>query len=87
MSLLTYKNYHGSVEYSAEDNILYGEVLGLKKASISYEGTSLAELQKDFQDGVDHYIQSCKDDNIVPEKPSQTEIKLAFEKQLKQALA
>ena len=38
MSLLNYKGYTGSVEFSQEDNCLYGKVLGMKKDCISYEG-------------------------------------------------
>ena len=31
MGQLKYKGYSGSVEYSEEDNCLFGKVLGLKK--------------------------------------------------------
>ena len=37
MSLLNYKGYTGSVEFSQEDNCLYGKVLGMKKDCISYD--------------------------------------------------
>ena len=41
--LLKYKGYYGSVEYSSEDVLLYGKVLGINSL-ISYEGESVAEL-------------------------------------------
>ena len=44
MSLLNYKGYTGSVEFSQEDNCLYGKVLGMKKDCISYEGETVSEL-------------------------------------------
>lgn len=36
-SLLSYKNYNGTVEYSKEDKCLFGKVIGLKSL-LSYEG-------------------------------------------------
>lgn len=41
MSILNYKGYTGSVEFSQEDNCLYGKVLGMKKNCISYEGETV----------------------------------------------
>ncbi len=70
MDFLTYKGYQGAVKYSKEDNIFYGEVLGLDHAFISYEGTSLNELEKDFHDDVNHYLENCLADGTQPEKPS-----------------
>ena len=38
MGFLKYKGYTGSVEYSEEDNCLYGKVQGMSKHAITYEG-------------------------------------------------
>lgn len=35
-NLMKYQDYYGTVEYSAEDNILYGKVIGVD-GLISYE--------------------------------------------------
>ena len=53
MDFLEYKGYKGSVEYSKNDNCLFGKVQGMSKALILYEGNTLEELRKDFEDGVD----------------------------------
>ena len=58
-SVMSYKGYSGSVEYSAEDNVLYGKVLGIR-ALISYEGTSVEGLLQDFRNAVDSYLDLCK---------------------------
>lgn len=68
MKTLSYKNYTGSVEFSVEDNILFGKVLGIKSL-ISYEGNTIEELIKDFHDAINDYLMSCKNNNIEPEKP------------------
>ena len=57
-NLLEYKGYYGSVEYSREDALLYGKVLGINSL-ISYEGESVAELQQDFEGAVDDYLEVC----------------------------
>ena len=51
MDYLEYKGYKGSVEYSKEDNCLFGKVQGLSKDLITYEGQTLDELLKDFEEG------------------------------------
>ena len=53
MDYLEYKGYKGSVEYSKEDNCLFGKVQGMSKDLIVYEGQTLEELRKDFEAGVD----------------------------------
>lgn len=66
-NILEYKGYCGTVEYSAEDNILFGKVIGVKSL-ISYEGSSVEELKADFEEAVDDYIELCAEKNIEPEK-------------------
>ena len=68
MNILTYKGYTGSAEFSAEDNVFFGEVLGIKSL-ISYEGDSVAELKADFEGAIDDYLAECSARGITPEKP------------------
>ena len=60
MGLLKYKGYTGSVDYSEEDNCLYGKVLGMSKYMITYEGQDVNELRKDFEGAIDDYLIVCK---------------------------
>jgi predicted HicB family RNase H-like nuclease len=68
MKHLEYKGYAGSIEYSKEDDLLYGKVLGIK-ALISYEGETGKELENDFKQAIDLYLSDCKKENVNPEKP------------------
>lgn len=43
---MEYKGYVGSVEFSEEDGLFYGKVMGIR-ALISYEGSTAAELVND----------------------------------------
>ena len=67
MNNLEYKGYYGSIEYGT-DKRLYGSVLGMTIDSISYEGDTFEELEKDFKDGVDSYLDGCKELGIMPRK-------------------
>lgn len=70
MDYLEYKGYKGSVEYCKEDNCLCGKVQGMgNKALILYEGTTIDELRKDFEEWIDSYLEGCKADGIEPVKP------------------
>ena len=48
---MEYKGYVGSVEFSQEDSVLFGKVMGIR-ALISYEGQTVQELVNDFHDAV-----------------------------------
>lgn len=65
---LKHKGYTGTVEYSAEDDILFGKVRGIKSLLL-YEGHTIDELKNDFVETVDQYLADCKEDGIEPEKP------------------
>ncbi len=66
-NIIEHKGYYGSVDYSAEDNILFGSVIGVR-GLISYEGSSIDELRADFEEAVDGYLEMCEADNVEPEK-------------------
>ena len=67
-NLLAYKNYNGTVEYAKEDGCLFGKVTGIKSL-LSYEGDSVRELEKDFQNVIDEYLRDCEEKGIEPEQP------------------
>ena len=68
MKYLEYKGYTGSIEYSPEDNLLYGKVLGIR-GLISYEGETGKLLEVDFREAVNAYLADCKEAGKAPEKP------------------
>ena len=66
--LLEHKGYQGSIEYSVEDNMLYGKVIGIR-GLIAYEGETLAALKSDFIDAIDDYLLTCQQEDREPMKP------------------
>ena len=57
---LLYKDYIGSVHFNAEDEIFFGKIEGIEDL-ISFEGSSVAELKKSFEESVEDYLSLCKD--------------------------
>ena len=67
-SYLHYKDYIGSVEFSEEDAVFHGKIVGIK-ALITFEGDSVSAITEDFHQAVDEYLESCAEDGREPEKP------------------
>jgi predicted HicB family RNase H-like nuclease len=65
---LQYKGYDGSVLYSGEDKMLHGRVLGIRDM-ISYGGTDMQALEKNFRDAVEEYLLFCERRGKTPDVP------------------
>ena len=63
---IEYKGYVGSVEFSEEDGIFYGKVMGIRSL-ISYEGENAHDLLSDFHNAIDDYLEMCQAENKKPE--------------------
>jgi len=87
MGTLKYKGCSGTVEYSEEDNCLFGKVIGMNKNIISYEGSTVEELKADFESGIDIYLESCKDRGIKPQKPYSGSLNIRISSELHSQLA
>lgn len=64
---MKYKGYIGHVEYDDDAKIFHGEVVGLKDV-ITFQGTSVEELEDAFKDSIDDYLAWCKKRGERPEK-------------------
>jgi len=86
MKHLEYKGYTGSIEYSKEDDLLYGKVLGIK-GLISYEGKTGKELEEDFREAIEAYLADSKNQGITPEKPFKGNFNVRISAELHQKAA
>ena len=57
--ILTYKDFIGSVHFSAEDKVFHGKIEGIIDL-VTFEGKSVNELENAFHEAVDDYISLCK---------------------------
>ena len=78
-NVLEYKGYYGTVEYSANDDVLFGKVIGVN-GLISYEGDSVQSLKAD-------YLVACEAEGLAPEKMYKGSFNVRIEPELHRALA
>jgi len=63
---IEYKGYIGSVEFSEDDLLFFGNVQGIRSL-ISYEGKDAESLVQDFHNSVDYYLDVCEKEGKTPE--------------------
>ncbi len=68
MNTLSYKGYTARIEFDPEDNILFGNIIGIRD-TVGFHGESVAELKDAFQTAVDFYLESCKKAGREPNTP------------------
>jgi predicted HicB family RNase H-like nuclease len=66
---MTYQGYVASIVFDPRDEIFVGKVLGVCD-SITFHGSTVAELTFDFHQAIDHYLADCKASHRPPEKPA-----------------
>ena len=71
--LLTYKDYYGTVSYSADDEVLHGKIIGINDL-VTYEAESASGLKQAFHEAVDDYLTTC----VAIGKQPQTTYKGSF---------
>ncbi len=64
---IRYKGFIGSMHYASEDRVFYGKVEGVKDL-ITFEGSTVDELEEGFKNMVDDHIKHCTAQNIAIEK-------------------
>jgi predicted HicB family RNase H-like nuclease len=65
---MTYKGYTARIEYDARDEIFVGRILGIQDR-ITFHGSTVATLRRDFRAAVDHYLADCAARRRPPQKP------------------
>jgi predicted HicB family RNase H-like nuclease len=64
---MSYKGYFGSVEFSDEDNVFFGRIIGINDR-ITFEGSDVKSLRGDFENAVDEYLETCSQLGKEPDK-------------------
>lgn len=65
---MEYKGYAAAVEYDEEAKVFHGEVVNTR-AVITFQGTSVDALEREFRTSVDVYLAWCQERGTEPEKP------------------
>ena len=85
-STMSYKGYSGSVEFSDEDNVFFGRIIGINDR-ITFEGDSVTTLRHDFEDAVDEYFETCTRLGKEPERVYKGMFNVRIEPSLHRQLA
>ena len=83
---MNYKGYIGKVEYDEDAHIFSGEVVNTRTV-ITFQGSSVEELEREFKNSIDDYLEWCKEDHIEPEKPYSGSFNLRLGPELHQKAA
>jgi len=57
--ILRYKDFIGSVHFSAEDECFFGRVEGIDDL-VTFEGRAVDELKRTFREAVEDYMDLCR---------------------------
>lgn len=66
--LMEYKGFKARVEYSADDEVFFGKLLGIEDI-VTFEGKTVRELKKDMKEAVDFHIEICEKQSKPAKKP------------------
>lgn len=83
---LQYKSYLGAVEYSADDHLLHGALLGIRDAVV-YEGKDVDSLESNFRAAVDEYLAFCEAEGKTPDRPFKGSFNVRVNPELHKRLA
>lgn len=65
--LLHYKGYTARPEYSAEDRIFYGNILGISDL-VDFQSENTQGLENEFHKAVDDYLVFCAETGKIPQR-------------------
>jgi predicted HicB family RNase H-like nuclease len=57
--VLHFKDFMGSVHFSAEDECFFGRIEGIEDL-VTFEGRDVGDLKKAFREAVEDYIRLCR---------------------------
>jgi predicted HicB family RNase H-like nuclease len=66
---MKHKGYTGSVEFDPDGRVFHGRILGITADIITFQGTTVDELEQDFREAVDDYLDLCAQDGVEPQRP------------------
>lgn len=67
-TMLEYKGYLGSIEYSNDDEVLHGRLEFIRDL-VTYEGMDAKNLKAAFHQAVDDYLELCEAEGRKPDEP------------------
>jgi len=66
-NIIKYKDFIGSVNFSTDDRVFFGKIEGINDL-VTFEGTTVDELENAFKSMVEEHINDCKQEGKSAEK-------------------
>lgn len=85
-NIMKYKGYSAAIEYSEEDGVLVGRVLGLNDI-IDFHGDGVREIRSEFHTAIDEYLKACEKLGKKPDKPCSGKLLLRLPPEVHAGLA
>ena len=86
MTYLSYKGYKGTIEPQIESGTLYGKLASIRDL-VTYEATTLPELEAEFKASVDGYLEDCEELGKTPDRPFKGSLNIRIGEELHRKVA
>lgn len=84
--MIEYKGYIGIVTYDSDAKLFHGDVVNTRDV-ITFQGTTVDEIEKAFIVSIDDYLDWCKEEGVAPEKPYSGKFNLRLSPELHKEIA
>jgi predicted HicB family RNase H-like nuclease len=68
MNTMRHGKYLAVIDFDEDAGLLHGEIVNLNDI-ITFQGQSVSELRKAFQESIEDYLEACAEFGKEPEKP------------------
>lgn len=67
IDLMQYKGYSCQPEYSADEHIFFGRIIGIRDM-IYFQSDSAKDIEREFHEAIDDYLEFCTEVGKQPQK-------------------
>lgn len=83
---LDYKGFRSKIEYSSDDNLFVGRLIGIRDI-VTFHGETVSELRREMHETVDFYIDVCERSGKKLKKQYSGKVMLRLPNQLHEKIA
>ncbi|MFN0277949.1 MAG: type II toxin-antitoxin system HicB family antitoxin [Pyrinomonadaceae bacterium] len=85
-NILEYKGFKAKIEFSADDNVFFGRLIGIEDI-VSFHAETVKQLRKVFRESVDFHIEVCEKVGKNPKKLYSGNVMLRLPNKLHEKIA
>ena len=84
--MMEYRGYYAQVQFDDSISALHGRVVNTRD-TITFEATSVEQLENEFHASVDDYLEWCKEEDVEPRRPYNGNLSLRLPPELHRRVA